>query len=84
MSAFRLDQIEVNDAGLTAALTDARRPTSEIEVRRTVAQAARDLENRIAAPVNLPLAFIIHMALETKVRRIGAIEGSTSPQGKSV
>jgi hypothetical protein len=64
-------------------LTDARRPTSEIDVRRAVAQAARVLKSLVTAFVNLPLAFIIHTALETKVRPIGAIEGSTSPQGQS-
>ncbi|MCR6497592.1 arsenate reductase ArsC [Shinella sp. CPCC 101442] len=56
---------------------------SDVEIQRAFAQAARFLKNRIAAFVNLPLASIDHMALETKLRQIGAMEGSTSPQGKS-
>ena len=56
---------------------------SDIEIQRAFAQAARFLKNRIAAFVSLPLASIDHMALETKLRQIGAMEGSTSPQGKS-
>jgi arsenate reductase len=56
---------------------------SDVEIRRAFAQAARFLKNRIAAFVSLPLESIDHMALETKLRQIGAMEGSTSPQGKS-
>ncbi|MGJ7043783.1 protein-tyrosine-phosphatase [Shinella sp. BE166] len=56
---------------------------SEVEIQRAFAQAARFLKNRIAAFVSLPLASIDHMALETKLRQIGTMEGSTSPQGKS-
>jgi len=56
---------------------------SDVEIQRAFAQAARFLKNRIAAFVGLPLASIDHMALETKLRQIGAMEGSTSPQGKS-
>ena len=56
---------------------------SDVEIQRAFAQAARFLKKRIAAFVSLPLASIDHMALETKLRQIGAMEGSTSPQGKS-
>ena len=56
---------------------------SGVEVQRAFAEAARFLKNRIAAFVSLPLVSIDHMALETKLRQIGAMEGSTSPQGKS-
>lgn len=56
---------------------------SDVEIQRAFAQAARFLKNRIAAFASLPLASIDHMALETKLRQIGAMEGSTSPQGKS-
>lgn len=56
---------------------------SDVEIQRAFAQAARFLKNRIAAFVSLPLTSIDHMALETKLRQIGAMEGSTSPQGKS-
>ncbi len=56
---------------------------SDVEIQRAFAQAARFLKNRIAAFVSLPLASIDRMALETKLRQIGAMEGSTSQQGKS-
>ena len=55
----------------------------DIDKQRAFAQAARFLKNRILAFVNLPLASIDRLALETKLRQIGAMEGSTSPQGKS-
>jgi arsenate reductase len=55
----------------------------DIDKRRAFAQAARFLKNRIRAFVNLPLASIDRLALETKLRQIGAMEGSTSLQGKS-
>ncbi len=56
---------------------------TEMEIQRAFAQAARFLKNRIAAFVSLPLESIDRMALETKLRQIGTMEGSTSPQGKS-
>ena len=57
---------------------------SEVEIQRAFALAARFLKNRIVAFVDLPLASIDRMALETKLRQIGAMEGSTtSPQGKA-
>jgi arsenate reductase len=55
----------------------------DIDKQRAFAQAARFLKNRILAFVNLPLVSIDRLALETKLRQIGAMEGSTSPQGKS-
>lgn len=55
----------------------------DVEIQRAFAQAARSLKNRIAAFVSLPLAYIDHMALKTKLRQIGAMEGSTSPHGRS-
>ncbi|MGA6114198.1 arsenate reductase ArsC [Agrobacterium sp. CFBP2214] len=56
---------------------------SEAEVQRAFAQAARFLKNRIAAFVSLPLQSIDRMALETKLRQIGALEGTTNCEGKS-
>jgi arsenate reductase len=56
---------------------------TEVDIQRAFAQAARFLKNRIAAFVSLPLESIDRMALETKLRQIGTMEGSTSPQGKS-
>ena len=55
----------------------------DIDKQRAFALAARFLKNRILAFVNLPLVSIDRLALETKLRQIGAMEGSTSPQGKS-
>lgn len=56
---------------------------SEAEVQRAFAQAARFLKNRIAAFVSLPLQSIDRMALETRLRQIGALDGTTNPEGKS-
>lgn len=56
---------------------------SEAEVQRAFAQAARFLKNRIAAFVSLPLQSIDRMALETRLRQIGALEGTTNCEGKS-
>lgn len=55
----------------------------DIDKQHAFAQAARFLKNRILAFVNLPLSSIDRLALETKLRQIGAREASTSPQGKS-
>jgi len=55
----------------------------DMDKQRAFAQAARFLKNRILAFVNLPLASIDRLSLKTKLRQIGAMEGSTSPQGKS-
>lgn len=56
---------------------------SDVEIQRAFAQAARFLKNRITAFISLPLHSIDHMALETRLHKIGAMEGSTTPQGKS-
>ncbi|MGV1788031.1 MULTISPECIES: arsenate reductase ArsC [Agrobacterium] len=56
---------------------------SEMEVQRAFAQAARFLKNRIAAFLSLPLASLDRMALETRLRQIGTIEGSTNPERTS-
>ena len=56
---------------------------SDVEIQRAFAQAARFLKNRITAFINLPLESIDRMALETRLRQIGAMEGSTKPEGKS-
>ncbi|SNB53765.1 MULTISPECIES: arsenate reductase ArsC [unclassified Agrobacterium] len=56
---------------------------SEAEVQRAFAQAARFLKNRIAVFVSLPLQSIDRMALETRLRQIGALDGTTTPEGKS-
>ncbi|MBZ7927557.1 arsenate reductase ArsC (plasmid) [Ensifer adhaerens] len=55
---------------------------SEVEIQRAFATAARFLKNRIMAFVSLPLASIDRLALETKLRQIGAMEGSTGTPGK--
>ncbi|MCJ9720257.1 arsenate reductase ArsC [Agrobacterium sp. SHOUNA12C] len=55
---------------------------SDIEKGRAFAQAAKYLKNRISLFVNLPLATIDKLALETKLREIGRIEGSTHRNGE--
>ncbi|MGG6892737.1 arsenate reductase ArsC [Rhizobium sp. BR 315] len=54
---------------------------SELDQGRAFAQAARYLKNRISLFVNLPLATIDKLALETKLHEIGRIEGSTQGKG---
>lgn len=54
---------------------------SDIETGRAFAQAARYLKNRISLFVNLPLTSIDRLALETRLREIGRIEGSTTHDG---
>ena len=56
---------------------------SEVEIQRAFAQAARFLKNRITAFLSLPLESIDRMALQTRLRQIGTMEGSTNSQGKS-
>ncbi len=55
----------------------------DINKQRAFAQAACLLKNRILAFVNRPPASIDRLAPETKLRQIGAMQGSTPPQGKS-
>jgi protein-tyrosine-phosphatase len=54
---------------------------SELDKGRAFAQATKYLKNRISLFVNLPLTTIDKLALETKLREIGRIEGSTNPKG---
>ncbi|WP_271022327.1 arsenate reductase ArsC [Rhizobium sp. RCAM05973] len=56
---------------------------NEIEKGRAFAQAARYLKNRISLFVNLPLATIDKLALETHLRQIGATEGASIKQPKA-
>ena len=51
---------------------------SEAEVQRAFAQTARFLKNRIMAFLSLPLESIDRMALQTRLRQIGAMEGSSA------
>jgi len=51
---------------------------SLIEKGRAFSQDARFLKNRITAFLSLPLASIDKLALETQLRTIGAMEGSTN------
>lgn len=55
----------------------------EVEIQRAFAQAARFLKNRITAFLSLPLASIDRLALETRLRQIGTMEGTTNGQGKT-
>ena len=56
---------------------------SEVEIQRAFAQAARFLKNRIVAFLSLPLESIDRMALQTRLRQIGMLEGTTNPEGKT-
>ena len=50
----------------------------DIDKRRAFAQAARFLKNRIRAFVNLPLASIDRMSLQTKLREIGQVQDASA------
>jgi arsenate reductase (thioredoxin) len=54
-----------------------------IEKEAAFVAAFRYLKNRIAIFTSLPLASIDHLALGTKLRDIGRIEGATSGQEKA-
>ena len=53
---------------------------TEVEIQRAFAQAARFLKNRITAFLSLPLESIDRLALETRLRQIGTMEGTTGGQ----
>lgn len=55
---------------------------SDFEKERAFSQAARFLKNRIMAFLSLPLASIDKLALEAKLKQIGAMEGSTARDNK--
>jgi arsenate reductase len=55
---------------------------TDAERQRAFAQAARFLKNRISAFLSLPLASIDKLALETRLKQIGAMDGSTAIDGK--
>ncbi|MBB3542479.1 MULTISPECIES: arsenate reductase ArsC [unclassified Rhizobium] len=56
---------------------------SEVDKGRAFAQAARFLKNRITAFLSLPLSSIDKLALETHLRQIGALEGTSIRQPKA-
>lgn len=56
---------------------------SDIEKERAFEQAFRFLRNRISAFVALPLQSIDRMVLGTRLKEIGAMEGSTVSRGKA-
>ena len=56
---------------------------TEVEIQRAFAQAARFLKNRITVFLSLPLESIDRLALETRLRQIGTMEGTTNGQGKT-
>jgi arsenate reductase len=55
---------------------------TDAERQRAFAQAARFLKNGISAFLSLPLASIDKLALETRLKQIGAMDGSTAIDGK--
>ena len=55
---------------------------AEPEKQRAFSDAARYLKNRIIAFLNLPLESIDKLAMERKLKQIGAMEGATSVDGK--
>lgn len=57
---------------------------NDIEKERAFSQAARFMKTRISAFLALPLESIDRMALGTKLRGIGAMEGSTATSAKAI
>jgi arsenate reductase len=55
---------------------------TQAEKQKAFAQAARFLKNRISAFLNLPLTSIDRMALEQRLKQIGAMDGATNPDGR--
>ena len=55
----------------------------EFKQRQAFEDALRFLRNRIAAFINLPIASIDRMALGSKLRGIGAMDGATSKAGNA-
>lgn len=54
----------------------------DFEKMQAFSEAARFLKNRIMAFVSLPLASIDRLALATRLREIGSMEGSTRPDSE--
>ncbi|PYE94951.1 protein-tyrosine-phosphatase [Rhizobium sp. PP-F2F-G38] len=57
---------------------------TEMEKGQAFSKAARFFKNRISAFLGLPLTSVDKVALETRLREIGNLEGSTFPQGQVV
>jgi protein-tyrosine-phosphatase len=55
---------------------------SDIDKERAFVTAFRHLRNRVSLLVSLPMASLNRFALESRLRDIGRIEGSTSPNPK--
>ncbi len=55
----------------------------DIEKEAAFVRAARYLKNRISAFTNLPLKSIDHMALGSRLKEIGALEGASRPRAES-
>ncbi len=56
--------------------------SAHFENERAFSQAARFLKNRIMAFLSLPLASIDKLALESRLKQIGTMDGSTSSDEK--
>jgi len=56
---------------------------TDIQKEAAFVLAARYLKNRIVAFTNLPLKSIDHLALGSRLREIGALEGATHPRSES-
>ena len=54
----------------------------EFEKQRAFSDAARFMKNRINAFMNLPLESIDKLAMQSRLKQIGTMEGATSNGGK--
>jgi arsenate reductase len=55
---------------------------TEFEKGQAFSQAARFMKNRIAAFISLPIASIDRLALQTRLRQIGTMDGATKPNSE--
>jgi arsenate reductase len=56
---------------------------TDIQKESAFVLAARYLENRISVFINLPFKSIDQLSLNSKLREIGALEGSSTPRSES-
>jgi protein-tyrosine-phosphatase len=56
---------------------------TDVEKERAFVQAAKYLKNRISVFLSLPLATIDRLSLQTKLRDVGHLEGSTASKAEA-
>ena len=78
----RIEEAKHDEAQKTV-VESARREGSDLEKEAAFVAAFRFLKNRITAFISLPLASIDALALASRLREIGRMDGSTVPHPKA-